>query len=124
MLGQENDQEIYLIEKVSDTAAIVFANSYVNPMSFLPYIEEQLVSMSFSGEVVFDLLLCNGYSFNRILTSEAVEGKVDRKAFKIIDHSSLGEVVLERIEAFYKSNKQLVEGNFILLDEEKEALLR
>jgi hypothetical protein len=119
-----NDRACFSIEKVSDTTAVVFANSYVNPVSFMPYIEEQLASMNFSGEVIFDLLLSNGYSFNRILATNAVEGKVDRKAFKIVDLSSLGKVVAQKIEAFYKSNDVLVQSNFILSDEEKEFLLR
>ncbi len=119
-----NDQEIYSIEQISEQIAIVFANSYVNPISFLPSIEEQLASMNFSGEVVFDLLLSNGETFNRIVASNAVQGKVDRKAFKIVDFSSLDGVVAEKIKAFYKSNDVLVQSNFILLDEEKEVLLR
>ncbi len=132
MLGQEKDQEIYSlaqplfwrIEKVSTTTAIVFANSYVNTISFLPRIEEQLASMNFSGEVIFDLLFSNGNAFNRIAVSNAVRGKVDRKAFRIVSLSSLEEVVLEKIKAFYESNSALLESNFILSDQEKEALLR
>jgi hypothetical protein len=124
MQNSMRDREIYSIEKVSDTTAVVFANSYVNPISFLPYIEEQLASMSFSGEVIFDLLLSNGHTFNRIVASSVVQGKVDRKAFKIVDLSSLGKVVAQKIKAFYKSNDVLVQSNFILSDEEKEFLLR
>ena len=115
--------ETYSIEQVSEQTAVVFANTYVNPISFLPSIEEQLASMSFSGEVVFDLLLSNGEAFNRIVASNAVEGKVDRKAFKIVDLGGLDEVVVEKIKAFYKSNEALVGSNCILSDEEKEALL-
>jgi hypothetical protein len=119
-----NDRETYSIEKVSDTTAIVFANSYVNPISFLPCIEEQLVAMNFSGEVVFDLLLSNGHASNRIVASSMADGKIDRKAFKVVEFKSLDAAVLEKIKAFYKSNGAFVQSNFILSDEEKEALLR
>jgi hypothetical protein len=118
-----DDRGCFSIEKVSDTA-IVFANSYVNPVSFMPYIEEQLASLNFSGDVIFDLLLSNGHASNRIVASSMADGRIDRKAFKVVDLSSLGKAVLEKIKAFYKSNGDLVQSNFILSDEEKEVLLR
>jgi hypothetical protein len=118
-----NDREIYSIEKVSEQIVIIFANSYVNPMSFLTYIEEKLVFMSFTGEVVFDLLLCNGNTENRILVGNVIQGKIDREAWRIVSASSLQEIVLERVQVFYKSNDVLVQRNFILSDQEKKILL-
>lgn len=117
-------QEIFTIEKVSEMTVVVFANSYINTMSFLPYIEERLVATSFTGEIIFDLLLSNGHNFDRILASSAAGGKINRQALKIVDFSSLEKVVTEKIEAFYKFNSAFVQQNLILSDEEKAVLVR
>jgi Antitoxin to bacterial toxin RNase LS or RnlA len=119
-----NNRGCFSIEKVSDATAVVFANSYVNPISFLQYIEEQLASLNFSGEVVLDLLLSNGHASNRTIAGHMADGRIDRKAFKVVEFNSLDAAVLEKIKAFYKSNGALVQSNFILSDEEKETLLR
>lgn len=46
----------------------IFATSWINPMSELLEIEEELLNNKVTfNEVLFDLLRCNGKAFNRFI---------------------------------------------------------
>jgi Antitoxin to bacterial toxin RNase LS or RnlA len=116
-------KELYQIEKISDRVVVVFSTSYINPISYLPTIEEDLGKMDSSGKIIFDLLLSNGHSFNRFVEVAICNGKVDRRSMKVIDSSSLDKSIISFTDNFYKSHPSLVESNHILLDEEKHDLI-
>jgi Antitoxin to bacterial toxin RNase LS or RnlA len=116
-------KELYQIEKISDRVVVVFSTSYINPISYLPTIEEDLGKMASSGKVIFDLLLSNGHSFNRFVEVAVCKGKVDRRSMKVVDSSSLDKNIISKTDDFYKAHPLLVESNHILLDEEKHDLM-
>lgn len=58
------DYEIIKIEK----KYIVIATSYVNPIDELDYIAKELEMRNCYGDIIFDLLLCNGLNSNRYLS--------------------------------------------------------
>jgi hypothetical protein len=116
-------KELYQIEKISDRVVVVFSTTYINPISYLPAIEEDLGKMDSSGKIIFDLLLSNGYSFNRFVEVAVYKGKVDRKSMKVVDSASLDKIIISKTDDFYKSHPSLVERNHILLDEEKHDLM-
>ncbi|MCM0591924.2 MAG: type II toxin-antitoxin system RnlB family antitoxin [Gloeotrichia echinulata DEX184] len=92
-------------------------------MSYLPMIEKELSRLNFSGKIIFDLLLSNGYSSNRFIEADVYEAKVNRGSMKVIDSSKLDEFLMRKTHDFYKSHPKLVESNNILLDEEKYHLI-
>jgi hypothetical protein len=108
---------------ISDQVVVIFCTTYINPISYLQIIEEDLSKINFSGKIIFDLLLSNGYSSNRFVEAEASEAKVNRRSMKVIDSSNLDEFLLGKTHDFYKSHPYLVESNSILLDEQKYHLL-
>lgn len=114
-----NIKELYQIEKISDQVVVVFATTYVNPISYLPTIEEDLGNMGSSGKIIFDLLLSNGHSFNRFVEGATYDGKIDWKSMKVVDSDNLDKIVINKTEDFYKSHPSLVESSNILLGEEK-----
>jgi Antitoxin to bacterial toxin RNase LS or RnlA len=116
-------KELYQIEKISDRIVVVFSTTYVNPISYLPTIEEDLCEMDSSGKIIFDLLLSNGHSFNRFVEGAVCKGKVDRRSMKVVDSSSLDNIIISKTDDFYKAHPLLVESNHILLDEEKHNLM-
>lgn len=118
-----NVKELYQVQIVSDRVVMIFCTTYINPISYLPLIEEGLSKINFSGKIIFDLLLSNGYSSNRFVEADVSEAKVIRRSMKVIDPSSLDKWLLEKTYDFYKSHPFLVESNTILLDEEKYYLI-
>ena len=118
-----NVKELYQVEMISDQVVVIFCTTYINPISYLQIIEEDLSKINFSGKIIFDLLLSNGYSSNRFVEAEASEAKVNRRSMKVIDSSNLDEFLLGKTHDFYKSHPYLVESNSILLDEQKYHLL-
>lgn len=118
-----NVKELYQVEIISDRVVVIFCTTYINPISYLPIIEEDLSKKNFSGKIIFDLLLSNGYNSNRFVEADVCEAKVNRRSMKVIDSSTLDELLLEKTHDFYKSHPYLVESNSILLDEEKYHLI-
>ena len=118
-----NNQELYHIEKVSNDSLLTCATSYINPISYLPTIETDLAELNFNGEVVFDLLLCNGYGFNRFVKCTVREGKFDRQGMKVISSLKLEEAVLSKAHDFYRVHNYLVDSNQILTTEEKSRCI-
>jgi hypothetical protein len=116
-------KELYQIQRISDQVVMIFCTTYVNPISYLSVIEKDLNKMDFSGKIIFDLLLSNGYSSNRFVQADVIEGAVRRCSMKVVESSSLDKLFIERTYEFYKTHSYLVESNSILLDEEKYHLI-
>jgi hypothetical protein len=118
-----NVKELYQVERISAQVVVIFCTTYINPISYLSIIEEDLSKINFTGKIIFDLLLSNGYSSNRFVEVDVSEAKVNRCSMKVIDSSNLDEFILEKTHDFYKSHPYLVESNSILLDEQKYHLI-
>jgi len=82
-------QEIYQIMQVWENTLVVVCLSYMNPISYLPKIEDDLEKIHFSGKLIFDLLGCNGDSENRFVEANVNCGMVDRKTMRVINRSNL-----------------------------------
>ena len=54
----------------SDERKLVLSTSYVSPLSSVFIISSELANESYQGEVLFDLLLSNGFSPNRFLSMQ------------------------------------------------------
>lgn len=115
--------KFYRIENISDRVVLIFCTTYINPISYLPVIEKDLGEIKFSGKIIFDLLLANGYNSNRFVEADVIESKINRRSMRVIEPSNLDELLLKKIRIFYKSNPDILEGNAILLDEEKYQLI-
>lgn len=118
-----NIKELYHIERISEQVVIIFCTTYINPISYLPIIERELSKINFNGQIIFDLLLSNGYSSNRFVKADVCNSKVNRREMSVINSSILDESIVSKIYEFYKSHPYIVERNNILLDEEKYDLI-
>ncbi|BBD68174.1 antitoxin RnlB [Nostoc commune NIES-4072] len=116
-------QDLYQIEMICEQVVIIFCTTYKNPISYLPSIEQELSKINFSGKIIFDLLLSNGYSSNRFVEADVFEAQINRRSMKVIDFSKLDDFLIEKTHEFYKSHPYLLETNSILLDEEKYYLI-
>ena len=90
---------------------VVFATSYENPINQLDDIENELRNKKYSGEVLFDLLLCNGMSSNRYLVMNFDGEYFDVFSSKVIKNLSK---VTERYLYNYFKDKPLQIKNSVL----------
>ncbi len=90
---------------VDDICAVV-ATSYVNPVDNIENVENKLAELGFTGEIYFDMLLCNGLS-NRYTTM-----LFDGKEFDLMSDKTVDDIPLklkEEIYKFYMGNFELFE---------------
>ncbi|MBS5934615.1 MAG: type II toxin-antitoxin system RnlB family antitoxin [Clostridiales bacterium] len=86
---------------------VVIATSYVNPVDELYNIENDLRQQEFIGQVVFDLLLCNGITDNRY-----IEVYFNGNTFDINQSKILNDIDIETkkiIYSFYISHINMLE---------------
>jgi hypothetical protein len=114
-------QDFYRIEPLSDKFVVIFCTTYVNPISYLPSIENDLKKALFNGKVIFDLLLANGYTSNRFIQASVVDNKIDKGSMKVINRVS--NLVLEKSREFYKNNRSFIEDSSLTDKEQQELLM-
>lgn len=116
-------KDLYRVNRISDEVVLIFCTTHINPISYLSLIEEDLIRINFSGKIIFDLLLCNGYSTNRFVEASVCGSKVNRRSMRVIESSILDKSTIKNINKFYKKNRHLLENNDILLDDQKYDLI-
>ena len=112
----------YKIEDISGDFVLVLSTSF-DTLDYLRMLEQSLREKSFSGQVLVDLLLCNGNADNRFVQWPFEQGKLKRNSLKVVDIEEIDATVLALSEQFYRDNPFLLERNYILLEEEKQAVL-
>ncbi|ONN64049.1 hypothetical protein BTM36_24020 [Herbaspirillum sp. VT-16-41] len=60
----------HILDLKSDSCKVVVATSYVSPLSQVYAIALELKSIGYQGDVIFDLVLSNGFSSNRFLKTD------------------------------------------------------
>lgn len=98
-----------LIPVNEDYHYIIVATSYVNPMDILYDIEYNLENNNYKGNVVFDLLLCNGISANRYIEMYFNGTTFDVAKYKILDDVSIK--VKKKVYQYYSQHIELVENS-------------
>jgi Antitoxin to bacterial toxin RNase LS or RnlA len=104
----------YQIQQIDDVVVVVYSTSYKNPIAYLKKIEEDLDKIEFKGEVVlviFDLLLCNGYSSNRFIQAEFFNRQIDRLSIKVL--KNIDSALLEKSQEFYQENQHFLENSIL-----------
>ena len=96
--------EIIRIEEIY----IVIAISYVNPMDELEQIASELEGKGYCGEIIFDLLLCNGFNSNRYLALNFDGNKFD--VFSARKVKLENEMVVKEINAHLLKNGYIDKG--------------
>ncbi len=100
--------------------ALVIGTSYESPLSALPRIEEELRSMNYNGNVVFDLLLSNGKASNRFVRLNFNRNSFDHNSFQVV--YKVGNDLQEISRSFFRKNKELLNRG-VLTDQERFSIL-
>lgn len=113
-------KDFYRIEFVSNEFVMIFCTTNVNPISYLPSIETDLKNRNFEGQIIFDLLLANGYTSNRFIQAKVVDHKINRFSMQVIN--SVSDFILKKSQEFYIKNRNFVEDSSLMDDEQQELL--
>lgn len=96
---------------------LVFSTSYISLTEQLPDIIHTLKSIDFKGVVVFDLLLSNGNSVNRFISS--VFDGVCFNDFVILNDQKEIQEVRGISSVFYSKNHEFVENSILSKNEKR-----
>lgn len=100
--------ENFMIKKINNTSEyIVLSTSYISPLDELFDLEQELKILNFKGEIIFDLLLCNGLNENRFLKGSFDGEYIDIANITIM--SNVENYIKKISKEFYINNSQLID---------------
>lgn len=100
---------------------VVLSTSYISPLGRLNEVEAYLSKVGYVGEVLFDLLMSNGFASNRILKMDFDGKKFNRNLVTIVEN--LEADILKILYTFYFENPKYID-NSILPEAQKFILKR
>lgn len=91
------------IQKTNSNLVIIYATSYFNPLGNLEQLSEELAaSIKESCDILFDLLLSNGDSYNRFVTCKFDGGNIMRDSIDIISEDCIEPTYKKIISNYYR----------------------
>lgn len=90
---------------------LVLSNSYISPLDNIKEVENDLKNRGVKGLVVFDLLLCVGFSSNRYISIEFNGENLDISTSKILN--TVSSDIKEESSNFYFHNSELLENSIL-----------
>lgn len=86
---------------------LVLSTSYVSPLSKVFLIAKELSSQNFKGEVIFDLLLSNGFTNNRFLKMQFDGEQLITNSTEIL--TNVDENVRKEIYDYYFGHPEYID---------------
>ena len=106
----------FKIEKVNEkNIYMILSTSYISPLDDLIQLEEVLNQEKIQGDIIIDLLLCNGLN-NRFFKTSFDGNSID--IFNIDNIEVVDEFIKKISKKFYRDKQQLID-NSILSDAHK-----
>ncbi|MCW4359529.1 type II toxin-antitoxin system RnlB family antitoxin [Bacillus altitudinis] len=99
----------HILDLKSDSRKVVIATSYVSPLSQVYAIAHELKSNGYKGEVIFDLLLSNGFSSNRFLKTDFDGEQLNIGKIEVL--SKLKNDILDQLYVFFYEHPQYVKAS-------------
>lgn len=99
----------HILNLKTDSCKVVVATSYVSPLSQVYAIANELKSVDYKGEVIFDLVLSNGFSSNRFL--KTVFDGDQLNIAKIEALSKVKNNILDELYVFFYEHPQYVKAS-------------
>lgn len=99
----------HILDLKCDPRKVVIATSYVSPLSEIYSIGYELKSSGYKGEVIFDLVLSNGFSSNRFLKINFDGEQLDIGKVDVL--SQLTNNILDELYLFFYHHPQYVKAS-------------
>lgn len=105
--------KVYRMRKIADSqyGYVVFSANYVNPLDQKRIIEGELSRKSFSGYVIFDLLLAVGDADNRFLELFFDGTSFDMKTISVVNN--VRDAIRKEAARFYISNEDFLSDSIL-----------
>lgn len=110
-----------LLETSYEYPLVVCATSYINPLSSVLDIQEELIKSNFEGYVLVDRLLSNGFAKNRYIKIYFDGKKFDLKNAQI--ENTISDQLANVLYLFYSRNSDLIRRSNILPEAQKYLLI-
>lgn len=99
----------HILDLQSDSRKVVVATSYVSPLSQVYAIAHELNSVGYKGEVIFDLVLSNGFSNNRFLKTDFDGDQLNIGKIEVLP--KLKSDVLDELYTFFYEKPEYVKAS-------------
>lgn len=91
------------LQKIDNTNFIVYATSYLNPLSDMIEVSKEIASVVDKPcDLLFDLLLANGDSFNRYVICKFDGKDILRDSINVIAENQIDDALMYRIREYYR----------------------
>ena len=101
----------YMILQLQEYDYAIIATSYVNPLDDIDTIEQDFKNMDFSGNILFDLLLCNGLNVNRYVQIYFNGERFEHSSLKMLQDVS--QDTKKRIYTYLNNNSSFIESSIL-----------
>ncbi|MCR1834290.1 type II toxin-antitoxin system RnlB family antitoxin [Oceanobacillus caeni] len=99
----------HILDLKSDSCKVVVATSYVSPLSQVYAIALELKSIGYQGDVIFDLVLSNGFSSNRFLRTDFDGEQLNISKIEVLP--KLKSNILDELYVFFYEHPQYVKAS-------------
>lgn len=96
--------------KIPNLPKVVFATSYKSPVSLIWKMANEKSLKNYTGVVVLDLLMSNGFSNNRFLAFQFEDGNFLHETVRIMHHTETVDLVSYAFH-FFRKNQRYVESS-------------
>ncbi|WYP27182.1 type II toxin-antitoxin system RnlB family antitoxin [Alkalihalobacillus sp. FSL W8-0930] len=110
-----------VLDLKSDQRKIIVATSYVSPLSNIIEVENELKKSYYKGEILFDLLLSNGFAQNRFLKAVFDGEKISLNTLEI--SPKLCGSILDEIYTYFYENPKFINQSS-LSEPQKQIILK
>lgn len=93
--------------------AICFSLDSVRPDQYFEKLEGDLRKMAFEGEILLDLLACNGSTSRRFFSVRFDGAALDMRSFKVKSTSTIEEEIVECCTSFYSGKGRLLRDSVL-----------
>lgn len=109
--------------KLTEQGTIVFATSYANPFVEWGSMEGYFKKTGYKGFFFVDLLLCNGFSDNRVFKGLFDGERIDRASFEKIPPDKVDPKLLYSMELYHKEHLDQIQRCLIIDDKTKASFI-
>lgn len=91
------------LQKIDSANFIVYATSYLNPLSDMCEASREIACVvDRPCDLLFDLLLANGDSFNRYVICKFDGKDILRDSINVIEENQIDETLMSKIREYYR----------------------
>lgn len=100
----------FAIEKINNkNNYIILSTSYISPLDEIEELQNDLKKLNYNGELIIDLLICNGLSSNRFFKAYFDGKAIDLCSIKIL--SDVDDNIKGTSREFYKNHANILDNS-------------